>query len=67
METRRVLPLTLYFWLSAAYDTVNDRVLLTKLYGMTEDVEFTKLIGRQADGAIKRMVYPKGVFSHPCY
>ena len=31
--------------LSAAYDTVNHRVLLTKLYGMTEDAEFTKLIG----------------------
>ena len=30
---------------SAAYDTVNHRVLLTKLYGMTEDAEFTKLIG----------------------
>ena len=28
-----------------AYDTLNDRVLLTKLYGMTEDAEFTKLIG----------------------
>ena len=27
------------------YDTVNHRVLLTKLYGMTEDSEFTKLIG----------------------
>ena len=26
------------------YDTVNHRVLLTKLYGMTEDVEFIKLI-----------------------
>ena len=31
--------------LSATYDTVNHRVLLTKLYGMTEDAEFTKLIG----------------------
>ena len=31
--------------LSAAYDTVNHRLLLTKLYGMTEDVEFTILIG----------------------
>ena len=30
---------------SAAYDTVNHRVLLLKLYGMTEDTEFTKLIG----------------------
>ena len=30
--------------LSAAHDTVNHRVLLTKLYGMTEDAEFTKLI-----------------------
>ena len=61
---------------SAAYDTVNHRVLLTKLYGMTEDAEFTKLIGsmmsnrrftsnsmgRKADGAIRRMVYLKGVF-----
>ena len=28
----------------AAYDTVNHRVLLNKLYGMTEDAEFTKLI-----------------------
>ena len=65
MDTRRVLPLTLYVW--HVYDNVNDGVLLTKLYGMTEDVEFTKLIGRQADGAINIMVYPKGVFSHPCY
>ena len=31
--------------LSAAYDTVNHRVILTKLYGMTDDAEFTKLIG----------------------
>ena len=31
--------------MSAAYDTVNHRVLLTKLYGMTEAAEFTKLIG----------------------
>ena len=29
----------------AAYDTVNHRLLLTKLYGMTEDAEFPKLIG----------------------
>ena len=32
--------------LSAANDTVNHRVILTKLYGMTEDTELTKLIGR---------------------
>ena len=31
--------------LSAGYDTVNHRLLLSKLYGMTEDAEFTKLIG----------------------
>ena len=31
--------------LSAAYDTLNHRLLQTKLYGMTEDAEFTKLIG----------------------
>ena len=31
--------------LSAAYDTVNHIVLLTKLYGMTEDAEITQLIG----------------------
>ena len=31
--------------MSAAYDTVNHRVLLTRRYGMTEDAEFTKLIG----------------------
>ena len=31
--------------LSVAYDTVNRRVLLTKLNGMTEDAKFTKLIG----------------------
>ena len=31
--------------LSAAYDTVNHRLLRTKLYGMNEDAEFTKLIG----------------------
>ena len=31
--------------LSAAYDTVNHRLLLTELYGMTEDAEFAKLIG----------------------
>ena len=30
--------------LSAAYDNGNHRVLLTKLYRMTEDAEFTKLI-----------------------
>ena len=36
---------TVYVDLSAAYDTVSHRVLLTKLYGMTEDAEFTKLIG----------------------
>ena len=30
--------------LSAAYDNVNHRVLLTKLYGMTEDAEITKFI-----------------------
>ena len=31
--------------LSAANDTLNHRVLQTKLYGMTEDAEFPKLIG----------------------
>ena len=36
---------TVFVDLSATYDTVNHRVLLTKLYGMTEDAEFTKLIG----------------------
>ena len=36
---------TVFMDLSAAYDTVNHRVLLTRLYGMTEDAEFTKLIG----------------------
>ena len=35
---------TVFVDLSAAYDTVNHRVLLTKLYGMTEDAEFSKLI-----------------------
>ena len=57
--------------LSAAYDTVNHRFILTKLYGMTEDAEFPKLIGsmmskrrfyvefngEKADGTIRRMVY----------
>ena len=36
---------TVFVDLSAAYATLNHRVLLTKLYGMTEDAEFTKLIG----------------------
>ena len=36
---------TVFVDLSAAYDTVNHRVLLTKHYGMTEDAEFAKLIG----------------------
>ena len=31
--------------MSAAYDTVNHRLLLTKLYGMTEDAGLTKFIG----------------------
>ena len=38
-----------YHWpcfCGTAYDTINHRVLLTKLYGMTEDSEYTKLIGR---------------------
>ena len=35
---------TVFVELSAAYDTVNHRVLLTKLYGMTENADFTKLI-----------------------
>ena len=35
---------TVFVDLSAVYDTVNHIVLLTKLYGMTEDAEFTKLI-----------------------
>ena len=72
---------TVFVDLSAAYDSVNHRVLLTKLYGMIEDVEFTKLIGsmmsnrrfyvelngRKADGAIRRMVYLVGLLSHGCY
>ena len=36
---------TAFVDLSAAYDTGNHRVLLTKLYVMTEDAEFTKFIG----------------------
>ena len=36
---------TVFVDLFAAYDTVNHRVLLTQLYGMTEDDEFTKRIG----------------------
>ena len=67
MDMRRVLPLALY-------DTVNHRVLLTKLYEMTEDAEFTKLIGSMMRNrrfyvelnGTRRMVYLKGVFSHPC-
>ena len=35
---------TVFVDLSAAYDTVNHRLLLTKLYGMTEDAEFIKLV-----------------------
>ena len=31
--------------LYAAYDTVNHRLILTKLYGMIKDAGFTKLIG----------------------
>ena len=37
---------TVFVDLSAAYDTVNHRMLLIKIYEMTEDAEFTKLIGR---------------------
>ena len=35
---------TVFVDLSAAYGTVIHRLLLTKLYGMTEDAEFSKLI-----------------------
>ena len=35
---------TVFVNLSAEYDTVNHRLLLTKLYGVTEDAEFTKPI-----------------------
>ena len=46
MVTTRVLPLTLYLWTNGpAYDTVNHIVILSKLYGMTEGADFTKLIG----------------------
>ena len=67
---------TVFVDLSAAYDTVNHRVLLTKLYGMTEDAEFTKLIESmmsnrrfnvELNGKKRIIVYVKGVFSHPCY
>ena len=36
---------TVFMDLSPAYDTVNHRVLQTKLYGMTDDTEFIKFIG----------------------
>ena len=72
---------TVFVDLSAAYDTVNHRVILTKLYGMTEDAEFTKLIGGmmknrrfyvELNGKKNRWRNQKnglrkGVFSHPCY
>ena len=38
---KRLTTGTVFVDLSAAYDTVNYKVLLTKLYGMTEDAEFT--------------------------
>ena len=41
---KRLTTGTVFVDLSAVYDTVNHRVLLTKLYGMTDDAEFTKLI-----------------------
>ena len=36
---------TVFVDLSAAYANVSHRVQPTKIYGMTEDTEFTKLIG----------------------
>ena len=45
---------TVFVELSAAYDTVNLKVLLTKLYGMTEDAEFTKLIGSMMSNQLSR-------------
>ena len=63
---------TVFVDMCAAYDTVYYILLLTKLYGMTEDAEFTRLIGgwvtdgstsssmgRKTDGAIRKMVYIK--------
>ncbi len=35
---------TVFVDLSAAYDTVNHRLLLNKIYTMTKDIEFTDLI-----------------------
>ena len=47
---------TVFVNLSAAYDTVNHRVLLTKLYGMTEDAEFTKLYGMTEDAEFTKLI-----------
>ena len=49
---------TVFMDLSAAYNTVNHRLLLTQLYGMTEDAEFTKLIGSMIRGGLKLLGAP---------
>ena len=65
-KTRQSVTGAVFVDLSAAYDTMNHRILITKIYQMTNDKAMTTLLGnrtgKKVDGGNNKMASLKAVF-----